>query len=110
MEKIFAPDKLLDRLSQELRVRSDKQLAKALGLSADVLCQLRRRRIPVTATMLMQMQEVSGVPVDTLRALMGDRRRRIRVMGLSRPRRGKAAPPARDGQDAVRPPDTRAAA
>jgi hypothetical protein len=84
MEKIFAPDRLLDRLSQELRVRSDKQLARKLGLGAEVLGQIRKRRIPVTATMLMRMQEISGVPVDTLRALMGDRRRRIRALGVSR--------------------------
>jgi hypothetical protein len=46
--------------------------------------------------MLMQMQEASGVPVDKLRALMGDRRRRIRAFGLSRthePKAGDDAPP-----------------
>ena len=86
MEKIFEPNRLLDRLCQELKVRSDKQLARKLGLAPDVVADLRRRRVPVTATMLLTMQEVSGVPVDTLRALMGDRRRRFRVSVMRRSR------------------------
>jgi hypothetical protein len=49
---------------------------------------LRRRRIPLTAGMLIRMSDFSGVSVDSLRTILGDRRNQMRV-----PQRRNAATP-----------------
>ncbi|WP_338761108.1 hypothetical protein [Massilia sp. METH4] len=87
----YDPNRLLAALCGQLQVHSDTKLAKTLGLSTGILAGLRAGRVPITATMYLQMQEKTGLPLETLRTLAGDQRRRQRPTGASpafaRPRR-----------------------
>ena len=77
----YEPNRLLDAIAAALGTAGDKKLAAKLGLSPHVLAGLRNRRLPVTATMLLKMHEETGLPVESLRRLLGDRRHRLRVTG-----------------------------
>lgn len=77
----YDPNRLLAALCGQLQVHSDTKLAKTLGLSTGILAGLRAGRVPITATMYLQMQEKTGIPLDTLRTLAGDQRRRQRPTG-----------------------------
>lgn len=83
MNHPYDPGRLLAALSDRLHIASDKKLARALGLSAGILAGLRAGRQAITATMYLQLQEKTGLPVDTLRTLAGDRRRRQRPTGAA---------------------------
>ncbi|MFJ2990734.1 hypothetical protein ACIPF8_23000 [Collimonas sp. NPDC087041] len=71
----YDPNKLLDVLTHLLKLKSDAALAHALDTAPPVLSKIRHRRLPVGATLLIRMNEVSGLPIIELRALMGDHRK-----------------------------------
>lgn len=81
MNHVYDPNRLLTALCQELGITTDKKLAKVLGFSAGLIAGLRAGRIAITATMYLQMQEITGLPLPALQALSGDRRQRLRVSG-----------------------------
>jgi hypothetical protein len=85
LDHIYDPNRLLAALCQELKITTDKKLAKALGFSAGIIAGLRAGRIAITATMYLQMQEMTGLPLATLQALSGDRRQRLRASGSGKP-------------------------
>jgi hypothetical protein len=75
----FQPGKLLDQLISHMGLRNDAALSRMLELSAPTISKIRRRALPVSATVLVQMHEVSGLTIRDLRALMGDHRRRFGI-------------------------------
>ncbi len=75
----YDPAHLLDVLQGLLGVASDAALAQQLEVTAASMLLLRRRRIPLTAGMLIRMSDFSGVSVDSLRTILGDRRSQMRV-------------------------------
>jgi transcriptional regulator with XRE-family HTH domain len=75
----FAPGHLLNALKTHLRLRSDAALARALDVGRPYVSKIRHRMNSVGPTLLVRMHEVSGLPVRQLRALMGDRRRVVRI-------------------------------
>lgn len=81
LNHVYDPNRLLTALCQELGITTDKKLAKVLGFSAGLIAGLRAGRIAITATMYLQMQEITGLPLPALQALSGDRRQRLRVSG-----------------------------
>lgn len=66
------PNNLLDTLVQRLRLRNDASLSRALAVAPPVICKIRAHQLPVGATILLSMHEVSGISIKELRALMGD--------------------------------------
>lgn len=74
----FDPNALLDHLIAKLRLKNDAALARELQVAPPVLSKLRHGRLPVGATVLISMHEVSGISIKDLRELMGDRRKRFR--------------------------------
>jgi plasmid maintenance system antidote protein VapI len=81
LNHLYDPNRLLSALSEHLQIASDKKLAKMLGFSAGIIAGLRAGRLAITPTMYLQLQEKTGLPVDALRALSGDRRQRHRPTG-----------------------------
>ena len=54
-------------------------LSRALEVSPPVISKIRHRRLPVTASLLIRMHEVSALSITELRQLMGDRRSKFRM-------------------------------
>src|ERR1700710_1919490 len=75
----YNPDKLLDALLDRLVLKNDAALARALEVAPPVISKIRHRRLPVGASILIRMHEVSNLPIRELRDLMGDRREKFRI-------------------------------
>lgn len=66
----FIPHKLLDSLIQEMGLKNDAELSRALGVPPPVVSQIRHRKLGVGATMLLRMHEESNVSIATLKELL----------------------------------------
>lgn len=74
----YDPNRLLNAMLAQLKLRSDAALARALQVPAVMVNKVRRREIPVTPELLIRMEELSGWSARTLRDVMGDRRENFR--------------------------------
>jgi plasmid maintenance system antidote protein VapI len=77
----YDPARLLDVLVARLRLKNDAALSRLLEVEAPTISKIRNRRLRVGAAMLLRMHEVSNLSIEELRALMGDRRARMRLPG-----------------------------
>ncbi|WP_256081082.1 hypothetical protein [Massilia sp. YIM B04103] len=75
----YNPDRLLDTLIERLRLKNDAALARALEVAPPVISKIRHRRLPVGASLLIRMHEVSELTIRDLRYLLGDRRQKFRI-------------------------------
>ena len=75
----YDPNRLLDALIQKLNLKNDAALSRALEVRPPVISKIRHRRLPVTASLLIRMHEVSALSIAELRQLMGDRRGKFRI-------------------------------
>lgn len=81
-QKIKAPEldanHLLDTLIEKLSLKNDAALSHALRVAPPVLSKIRHGRLPVGASLLIEMHEVSDISIKELRSLMGDTGARFR--------------------------------
>ncbi|GGY89611.1 hypothetical protein ACFFTM_14255 [Pseudoduganella plicata] len=75
----YDPARLFDTVRQRLQLHSDKALAKALQIAPPLLAHLRQRVLPVSGSLLLRIQDASGIAVAELQRVLGDRRRRMRL-------------------------------
>lgn len=75
----YNPGRLLDTLLSMLNLKNDAALSRALEVAPPVISKIRHLRLPVGASLLIRMHEVSGLTIADLRALMGDRRNKFRI-------------------------------
>ncbi|MDO8729484.1 MAG: hypothetical protein Q7K26_06445 [bacterium] len=75
----YDPNNLLDTLVKKLHLKNDAALSRALEVAPPVISKIRHRRLPVGASLLIRMHEISDLSIKELRALMGDRRDKFRV-------------------------------
>jgi hypothetical protein len=75
----YDPNHLLDSLIEKLRLKNDAALSRALEVAPPVISKIRHRRLPVGASLLIRMHEVSDLSIKELRSLMGDRRDKFRI-------------------------------
>ena len=75
----YDPNNLLDTLIKQLHLKNDAALSRALEVAPPVISKIRHRRLPVGASLLIRMHEISDVSIKDLRELMGDRRAKFRV-------------------------------
>ena len=88
----YDPNKLLGALIEKLRLRNDAGLSRALEVSSPMLSKIRHRRLPVGASLLIRMHEVSDLSIKELRELMGDRREKFRISPVHfKPKQSSAA-------------------
>lgn len=78
-QESYNPNRLLDILIERLHLKNDAALSRALEVAPPVISKIRHRRLPVGASMLIRMHEVSSLSVRELRDLMGDRRTKYRL-------------------------------
>lgn len=76
---VYNPDSLLDALIDKLGLKNDAALSRALEVAPPVISKIRHRRLPVGASLLIRMHEVSDLSIRQLRDLMGDRRGKFRI-------------------------------
>lgn len=86
----YDPNKLLDILLEKLNLKNDAALSRALEVAPPVISKIRHRRLPVGASMLIRMHEVSLLSIRELRELMGDRRGKYRISDVQFKPTGKA--------------------
>jgi hypothetical protein len=75
----YDPNNLLDSLIEKLHLKNDAALSRALEVAPPVISKIRHRRLPVGASLLIRMHEVSDLTIRDLRILMGDRREKFRI-------------------------------
>jgi len=75
----YNPNRLLDTLIERLRIKDDSALSNKLRVAKSIIRDIRQRRLPVGASMLMWMSEATGMSIGELRALLGDRRAKNRL-------------------------------
>jgi hypothetical protein len=75
----YEPNVLFDELIQLRRLKNDAALALVLEVAPAVISNIRHKKLPVGATLLIRMHEESGLSIKDLRALMGDRRAKFKV-------------------------------
>lgn len=75
----YDPNNLLDSLIEKLNLKNDAALSRALEVAPPVISKIRHRRLPVGASLLIRMHEVSDLTIRELRILMGDRREKFRI-------------------------------
>ena len=88
----YNPNRLLDTLIENLRLKNDAALSRALEVAPPVISKIRHRRLPVGASMLIRMHEVTDMSVAELRELLGDRRGKYRISAIQgKPKEGATA-------------------
>jgi hypothetical protein len=75
----YDPNHLLESLIQKLHLKNDAALSRALEVAPPLISKIRHRRLPVGASLLIRMHEVSDISIKDLRELMGDRRHKFRI-------------------------------
>ena len=75
----YNPERLLDAVMAAMQVKNDAALARALEVASPVIHRIRRRHTPVRASILLRMQEASGLSLAELRAILGDKRKTFRM-------------------------------
>lgn len=77
--RVYDPNHLLDTLIKRMTLKNDAALSRALEVAPPVISKIRHNRLPVGASLLIRMHEVSGLSIKELRELMGDRRAKFRI-------------------------------
>ena len=75
----YNPSRLLDTLRERMQLKNDAALSRAPEVAPPVISKIRHRALPVGASMLIRMHEVTDLSIRELRELMGDRRKRMRI-------------------------------
>ena len=75
----YDPNLLLNTLIARLGLSSDGALSHKLKVARDVIGDIRAGRVKVGGSMLLWMHEATGISIDELRRLMGDRRAKCRL-------------------------------
>lgn len=82
MSVTYNPNHLLDILLEKMRLKNDAALSRMLEVAPPVISKIRHHRLPVGASLLIRMHEVTGMSIRDLRDLMGDCSPKFRQGGL----------------------------
>lgn len=74
----YNPNKLFDALIERLGLANDGALSRKLKVTKNVIGDIRNGRRPLGGSMLLWISDMTGITVNELRALMGDRRAKYR--------------------------------
>jgi hypothetical protein len=73
IEYVYNPNKVLDAVMNKLGLKNDAQLSRALEVAPPVISKIRHYTLPIGATILLRMHEVSDISIRELRSLMETR-------------------------------------
>lgn len=66
----YDPNRVLDAILAKLDLKNDVALARALDVAPPVISKVRHNVLPIGATLLLRMHEVSDFSIRELRRLM----------------------------------------
>jgi hypothetical protein len=92
-QETYDPNKLLDALIERIGLKNDAALSRVLEVAPPVISKIRHRRLPVGASLLIRMHEVSELSIKELRELMGDQRGKFRISPVQFAPKASAAKP-----------------
>jgi transcriptional regulator with XRE-family HTH domain len=75
----YNPNQMLNMVRANLRLKNDAALSRKLEVGPPVISKVRHGRLPVGAALLIRIHEVTGLDIDELRRLLGDRRAKYRI-------------------------------
>lgn len=61
---------LLDCVLNKLRLKNDAALARTLKVAPPVISKIRHRTLPVGSTMIINIHEVTDMPIADIKALI----------------------------------------
>jgi hypothetical protein len=67
---VYDPNRVLDAVINKLRLKNDAALSRVLEVAPPVISKIRHNTLPIGATILLRMHEVSDYSIRELRALM----------------------------------------
>ena len=70
-EPSYDPNKVLDAIIVKLNLKNDAALSRALEVAPPVISKIRHRTLPIGATILLRMHEMSEFSIRELKGLMG---------------------------------------
>jgi hypothetical protein len=70
-QESYNPNHLLDILLGKMQLKNDAALSRLLEVAPPVISKIRHHRLPVGASLLIRMHEVTGMSIRDLRDLMG---------------------------------------
>ncbi len=82
-EMTYDPDALLDAIIKQLHLKNDAALSRLLNVAPPVISKIRHRKLTIGASLLVRMNEITGLNIKVLRALMGDHRTKFYPYSLS---------------------------
>lgn len=85
-QEAYDPEGLLDSLLSRMRLKEDAELARILKIEKRLIGKIRGRRLQISGSMLLLMQEATGISVGELRSILRDRRRKSRMTGVAEPK------------------------
>jgi len=74
-ELLYDPNTLLDTVRDNLGLKNDAALARALDVAPPVISKVRHLTLTIGASLLIRLHEISGISIRDLRYLMGDKRK-----------------------------------
>lgn len=69
--RTLKPHKLIDTLIAEFKLKNDAALCKLLELDKGQISKLRNGRLPVNATHILYIHDVTGWEIKRIKALAG---------------------------------------
>ncbi len=75
----YEPENLLDAIIKHLGIRNDAALSRRLEVAPPVISKIRRRILPIGATLLIRIHEETGWTIEEIRSKMGDNRDKFRI-------------------------------
>lgn len=66
----YNPNRVLDAIIEKLQLKNDAALSRALEVAPPVISKIRHNTLPIGATILLRMHEISDFSIRELRDLM----------------------------------------
>jgi plasmid maintenance system antidote protein VapI len=76
----YDPGRLFDQLLHRFNLTRDNDLARLLKMDKRLLSEIRQRRQDISGSMLLRMQDLTGLTIAELRFLLHDRRKTSRMV------------------------------
>lgn len=67
----YNPGALLDHICDVCNVPTDSQLSRRLGVSAPIICKIRKKQHAITGDLMIRIYDLTGVDIDKQRGLAG---------------------------------------
>jgi hypothetical protein len=74
----YMPSRLFDLVRKQHELKTDKALANLLGIGSPQTSRVRHRLLPISGELLIRIQEVTGLHIQEIKVIIGDRRNQHR--------------------------------